>query len=93
MAAYLRKFSRQLYEAEESTNTPLCSAATKLLELFNQFNISGQQKAVERVEELTEIPRYQAGSPAQTAGNAPPPSPEGKVPPRPHPLQNCRKTA
>lgn len=87
VAAYLRKFGRQLYKAEESTNTPLSSAATKLLELFNQLNISGQQKAVERVEELTEIPRYQAGSPAQAAGNAPPPSPEGKdtTPPPPPP--------
>ena len=40
---------------------------------FNQLNEDGQQKAVERVEELTEIPRYQAktiptASPADLAG-------------------------
>lgn len=33
---------------------------------FNQLNEDGQQKAVERVEELTEIPRYRA----QTAPTA-----------------------
>lgn len=30
-----------------------------LLEAFDQLNDAGQQKAVERVEELTEIPKYQ----------------------------------
>lgn len=34
---------------------------------FNKLNSDGQQKAVERVEELTEIPRYQR----QPAENAP----------------------
>lgn len=31
----------------------------RLLLAFNQLNAAGQQKAVERVEELTEIPKYQ----------------------------------
>lgn len=58
----------------EAANTPLGRIHTALALL----NHAGQQEAVKRVEELTEIPRYQAGSPAQAAGNAPPPSPEGK---------------
>ena len=49
---------------------------------FNQLNEDGQQKAVERVEELTEIPRYQAktiptASPADLAGQDTTPAPEG----------------
>lgn len=32
---------------------------TLLLDAFNKLNDDGQQKAVERVEELTEIPKYQ----------------------------------
>lgn len=31
----------------------------KLIRSFNKLNAEGQQKAVERVEELTEIPKYQ----------------------------------
>lgn len=30
----------------------------RLVDAFNQLNDEGQQKAVERVEELTEIPKY-----------------------------------
>lgn len=33
--------------------------STKLIEAFSVLNEVGQQKAVERVEELTEIPKYQ----------------------------------
>lgn len=67
----------------EAANTPLGRIRTALALL----NHAGQQEAVKRVEELTEIPRYQAGSPTQAAGNAPPPSPEGKdtTPPSPPP--------
>jgi len=32
---------------------------SKMISAFNKLNYKGQQKAVERVEELTEIPRYQ----------------------------------
>ena len=39
---------------------------------FDSLNTSGQQEAVKRVEELTEIPRYQAQPPAE----APPASPK-----------------
>lgn len=65
----------------------IVSSTDKLLYFFGMLNEDGQQKAMDRVEELTEIPRYQAGSPAQAAGNTPPPSPEGKdtTPPPPPP--------
>lgn len=39
------------------------TTADELLSLFDQLNPDGQQKAVERVEELTEIPRYRADTP------------------------------
>lgn len=35
----------------------------RLLQVFNKLNPDGQQKAVERVEELTEIPKYQKKPP------------------------------
>lgn len=57
----------------------------ELINLYWALNVEGRQKATERVEELTEIPRYQAGSPAQAAGDTPPPSPEGKDPTPPPP--------
>lgn len=37
----------------------------KISELFSKLNAEGQQKAVERVEELTEIPKYQRKSEAE----------------------------
>ena len=37
----------------------------RLLTAFDQLNDEGQQKAVERVEELTEIPKYQKEKPPQ----------------------------
>lgn len=45
-----------------------------ILSAMEKLNYDGQQKAVERVVELTEIPRYQAQVPA----SAPPPAPEGR---------------
>lgn len=47
---------------DESKDT----TATKLWSFFDQLNPDGQQKAVERVEELTEIPRYRADNPSTT---------------------------
>lgn len=44
---------------------------------LDQLNDAGQQKAVERVEELTEIPKYQRTAP-QEGGEQTPPSGEGK---------------
>ncbi|WP_298019804.1 helix-turn-helix domain-containing protein [uncultured Dysosmobacter sp.] len=38
-----------------------------LVTLFNKLNDDGQQKAVERVEELTEIPKYQRQDPPTEA--------------------------
>lgn len=37
---------------------PLVSIRQRLLTAFDQLNDEGQSKAVERVEELTEIPKY-----------------------------------
>ena len=39
-------------------NNSTTPAKQHLLELFDQLNDEGQTKAVERVEELTEIPKY-----------------------------------
>lgn len=36
------------------------TSADKLLFFFDELNSDGQQKAIERVHELTEIPRYRA---------------------------------
>ena len=44
---------------------------------LDQLNDAGQQKAVERVEELTEIPKYQRPAP-QEGGEQTPPAREGK---------------
>ena len=44
-----------------------------MIPLLERLNDDGQQKAVERVEELTEIPRYRRQEPSQP----PPPAPEG----------------
>lgn len=37
----------------------LSSTERTIISLFGKLNESGQQKAIERVEELTEIPKYQ----------------------------------
>ena len=47
----------------------LCVEPTTSKKLINNFlalNSAGQEKAVERVEELTEIPKYQAQKPPET---------------------------
>lgn len=41
----------------------------KLMEYFSLLNQDGQEKAVERVEELTEIPKYQKDPPPEDSGN------------------------
>ena len=41
-------------------NTSVPQIEKKLLIAFDQLNKDGQQKAVERIEELTEIPKYRA---------------------------------
>lgn len=46
----------------------------RLFRSLSNLNNAGQQKAVERVEELTEIPRYRA----ETTPQSPPASQEGK---------------
>ena len=46
--------SLSMYDVKQ----PLSDGAHKLLNAFDQLNDEGQQKAVERVEELTEIPKY-----------------------------------
>ena len=39
----------------------------RILSAFNSLNDVGQQKAIERVEELAEIPKYQIGTPLSDA--------------------------
>lgn len=41
----------------------LSSTERTIINLFGKLNESGQQKAIERVEELTEIPKYQKQEP------------------------------
>lgn len=43
-----------------------------LLKYFDDLNEDGQQEAVERVEELTEIPRYQRQAPSEGKDTTPP---------------------
>lgn len=49
-----------------------------LIEIFDTLNDDGQQKAIERVEELTEIPRYRRQEPAQPPAQKTIDSTEGK---------------
>lgn len=70
--------------------TVKATVRTKIDAALDKLNPDGQQKAVERVEELTEIPRYRAGTglestPAPTGevditdlADAPTEAPEGK---------------
>lgn len=44
----------------------------RILNSLNRLNDAGQQKAVERVEELTEIPKYQRKAPPPDSPLAPP---------------------
>lgn len=48
---------------EELEETFLPGLTKKLVNAFALLNNEGQQKAVERVEELTEIPKYQKDTP------------------------------
>lgn len=47
------------------------SPAQKIISLLNILNQEGQQKAVERVEELTEIPKYQKAEAVTTPVDTP----------------------
>ena len=60
---------KDLSEGEEETNF-----LNQIRALLQRLNRSGKKKAMERIEELTEIPRYQA-KPATGSTN---PTPEGK---------------
>jgi len=49
---------------QNTVSTPYSQALNRLLQTaFDQLNDEGQQKALERVEELTEIPKYQKEPP------------------------------
>ncbi len=52
-----------------SADEPIAKIAT----ILDKLNLTGQQKAVERVEELTEIPKYQ--KPPEDKGDGEPPAP------------------
>lgn len=51
----------QLFMGSVQTNIDFVklSKEYEIMGLFNKLNEPGQQKAIERVEELTEIPKYQ----------------------------------
>lgn len=53
----------QLLESRENARQQLEPKEQKLLELFAMLNDAGQDKAVERVEELLEIPKYKNAPP------------------------------
>lgn len=69
----------QIYTIADALNIPveellgiapenrIVSSSDKLLYFFNKLNADGQQKAVERVEELTQIPRYRGESTLEAA--------------------------
>lgn len=49
---------------QHTVSTPYSQALSRLLQTaFDQLNDEGQQKALERVEELTEIPKYKKEQP------------------------------
>ena len=52
----------QIYTIADALNIPvenrIVSSTDKLLCFFDRLNENGQQKAIEHVEELSEIPRY-----------------------------------
>ena len=54
---------------ENITNVNEIYRQEKLMEYFSLLNRDGQEKAVERVEELTEIPKYQKDPPPEDSGN------------------------
>lgn len=60
MKDYVARQFKEAQEWKESNDRGKLNAA------FDQLNADGQQKAVERVEELTEIPRYQREKPQDT---------------------------
>lgn len=45
--------------ADDAERDPLSGRESRLLATFNQLNDEGQRVAIERVEELTELPKYQ----------------------------------
>ena len=53
MKDYVARRFKEAQDWKESSDRGKLNAA------FDQLNAAGQQKAVERVEELTEIPKYQ----------------------------------
>lgn len=59
---------------EESNSIIGLDMETRLFRSLSCLNNTGQQKAIERVEELTEIPRYRA----ETVPESPPAPQEGK---------------
>ena len=57
MKDYVARRFKEAQDWKESSDRGKLNAA------FDQLNAAGQQKAVERVEELTEIPKYQREKP------------------------------
>lgn len=69
----------QIYAIADALNIPVedllgidpenrvVTSADKLLYFFDMLNADGQWKAIERVEELTEIPRYRGESTLEAA--------------------------
>ena len=55
------------YEAEKDAPSEL-----KILQAYHKLNLDGQKKAIDRVEELTEIPRYQRQEPPKGTDTTPP---------------------
>ena len=69
--AEFEKLQLELRNKLYDERVSLSSALIRLFKLFRSLNSMGHQKAIERVEELTEIPRYKATEPPQT-----PPAPQ-----------------
>lgn len=72
MKDYVARRFKEAQDWKESSDRGKLNAA------FDQLNAAGQQKPVERVEELTEIPKYQREKPqdapiAPSEGKATPP--------------------
>lgn len=62
---------REIYGELMIKGYTFSSQEEQIIAALSKLNLNGQQKAAERVEELTEIPRYRA-TPSQEPQEAPP---------------------
>ncbi len=78
---YIDEYWKKVREQNKGQNASILSALqSRMLELMNTMNATGQRTAVERVSELAQLPQYQekhpAGDSTQSAGTGDEKDPE-----------------